>query len=77
MGSYKIANLFIFFAILQRFRAILSNFKKEFAQSLHSIGFRGTKNPYKSTTYASRPVGTGGVSAGGVSARRALEMPYL
>jgi hypothetical protein len=67
MGSYKIANLFSFFAILQRFRAILSNFKKVFAQTfLKSTPYKSTtydtlfrmslkrKNPYKSTTYASR-----------------------
>ena len=90
MGSYKIANLFSFFAILQRFRAIYLDFKKVFAQTfLKSTPYKSTtydtlfrmslkrKNPYKSTTYARAPVGTGGVSPGGVSARRALEMPYL
>jgi len=40
MGSYKIANLFSFFAILQRFRAIYLDFKKVFAQTIPSKGFR-------------------------------------
>ena len=67
MESYKIANLFTFFAILQRFRAILTNFKKVFAQTfLKSTPYKSTtydtlfrmslkrKNPYKSTTYERR-----------------------
>ena len=92
MESYKIANLFTFFAILQRFRAILLNFKKVFAQTfLKSTPYKSTtydtlfrmslkrKNPYKSTTYASRGVPKCPDPPPPIrrSARQDLEMPYL
>jgi len=61
MDRFKRSNLFSFFAILQRFKPLFYTFILHLAQSLHSKAFGG---------------GTGGVSPGGVSARRALEMPY-